>query len=128
MNQRELNERIAMLEHKRDRQWEELSTEFQVFYASINLGNLIKTTITNTSQNPEFKSSILNKLTDLLNSYLSKKVAGENASPTRKAVVAIGQYLITDIVAKKSDSIIALSENVIRQFLSRKNKKGAEDK
>jgi hypothetical protein len=122
MNQSELNERITMLEQKREAQWKDLSTEFQSF----NFEKLIKTTLINTSQSPELKSGVLNKIIDLLNVYLTKKVAGENASPTKKALVAIGQYVITDVVAKKSDTLIALGENVIRQFFSRKNKKGAK--
>ena len=123
MNLRELNERIIKLEEKREAEWKELSAELQTFYESIQPSNLLKSTLASTAKSPALKSTLLTKLTDLVTAYLTKKISGENASPTKKALVNLSEYLITEMVAKKSDDIIALGENLFRYVVARKRKR-----
>ena len=100
-----LNETIALLEYKQDRELMILKEQFQLTYESLKPLNLIKNAFSEMTNSPDIKGNILNNVIGLSTGYLSKRILlGSTHNPIKRILGSVLQFVVANVVTKKTDS------------------------
>jgi len=100
-----LNETIALLEYKQDRELMILKEQFQLTYESLKPVNLIKNAFSEITHSPDIKGNIINNVIGLSTGYLSKRILlGSSHNPIKRILGSVLQFVVANVVTKKSDS------------------------
>jgi hypothetical protein len=111
-NSRDLKEAIAELELKKDAQELILKNQFRETYQAYKPASLLKNTIQEVSESPQFRNNLLNIAIGLGAGYLSKRmVIGKSAGLFKKAAGTALQYGITALVTKKAHDVEEYNKN-----------------
>lgn len=117
----ELKKAILLLEAKQTLEGGMLKEQFKITYESIRPINLIKSTFSELTADPDFKNNLLNTTLSMAVGYLSKKVAiGTTNNPFKQILGTILQMGVTSIVAKNSDGIKSTILNLIQTLFAKK--------
>ncbi len=126
MNPKEaLENRINLLEAKRQQELISLKKEFYAGFESLKPVNLIKDTMKSLVQSPNLKSDILNTTLSLATGYLSRKaVLGNKHTRLNDFFGTLLQIGITSLVSNnipeiKSD-FLSLVKNLVKNFFKKK--------
>lgn len=100
-----LNETIALLEYKQAQELIILKEQFQFTYESLKPINLIKNAFSEMTNSPDIKGNILNNVIGLSTGYLSKRILlGSTHNPIKRILGSVLQFVVANVVTKKSDS------------------------
>ncbi len=115
-----LNEVIRLLEIKRAEEFNLLKEQFHLVQDRLKPINLIKSVFQEITATPAIKHNIVNSTIGLTTGFLAKKVLfGTARNPVSKLFGTLFQFVITNVVAKHSDSIKSTGENLLQRFLKR---------
>jgi hypothetical protein len=123
-NVTELKEAILLLETKQLNEGALLKSQIKITYEKLRFVNLIKNSINELNQTPDFKEKILNATLSLAAGYLSKKVVlgnADNQSPLKKILGTILQLAVTSTVATNTDGIKLVAKNLMNSFFNEKD-------
>lgn len=111
---------IYRLELKQKLELASLKSQLHTTFEQLKPINLLKQTFTEVSESPEIKSQLLNSGIGLLTGYLSKKLMiGNTSNPIKNILGTIVEFIIANVVAKYSESILENSENILQLFLGK---------
>ena len=110
----ELRESILLLEIKQAEEEALLRAQFQLTYESLKPVNLIKNTLDEITDLPDFKGTLLDTSLSLVAGYVSKKlVIGSSHNPFKQMFGSILQMGVTNIVSKNITDIKSLANRII---------------
>ncbi|MFY7888006.1 MAG: hypothetical protein ACOVOW_03810 [Spirosomataceae bacterium] len=111
---------IYRLELKQKLELASLKSQLHTTFEQLKPLNLLKQTFTEVSESPEIKSQLLNSGIGLLTGYLSKKLMiGNTSNPIKNILGTIVEFIIANVVAKYSESILENGENILQLFLGK---------
>ena len=111
---------IYRLELKQKLELASLKSQLHTTFEQLKPLNLLKQTFTEVSESPEIKSQLLNSGIGLLTGYLSKKLMiGNTSNPIKNILGTIVEFIIANLVAKYSESILENGENILQLFLGK---------
>ena len=103
-----LNEAITLLENRQAEELFVLKQQFNSTYDSLKPLNLIKSAFTEITSSPDIKNNLVNSAIGLTTGYLTKKVLlGFTPNPIRRILGSLLQFVVANVVSKKSDSYIS---------------------
>jgi hypothetical protein len=99
---------ILMLEKRREMYFDELKTHLEFSYKSLQPVNLVKTGIRELVGSPEVKQGIFSNLVGLVGGFITKKIIiGPAQGVIRNSIGTIMQIIMTNLVSRKTASIVA---------------------
>lgn len=117
-----LNERIRLLQMKKDRELIVLKEQAHLAYESLRPINLIKNMFHEVASTPDLKNGIVSNVIGLATGFLSRKVLiGGSHNPIKRIVGALLQFGIANVVSKHADTIKAAGENIFKRILKPRN-------
>lgn len=122
-NTKELNVAILMLTNQQNLEEISLKKEFKSSYESLKPINILKNTIKELVEAPDFKEDLFNTSISIASGYISKKIAvGDSKNPFKQLLGSALQMGITSIVSKNADSIKSKSIDLLSMLFDKKNK------
>ncbi|WP_264563933.1 hypothetical protein [Flavobacterium sp. N3904] len=116
-----LNELIILQEQKYDTELELLREQFQVAYESLKPINLIKNVFHDVTASPEIQNDLASNVIGLGTGFLSKKLLVDGShSPIKRIIGTVAQFAIANLVAKHSDTIKTIGNNLLKHFLNKR--------
>ncbi|MFM2049230.1 MAG: hypothetical protein RI955_1778 [Bacteroidota bacterium] len=117
----DLKAAIQQLEYQQTKEWNELKEEALASYENLQPLNVLKNSLQKAAALPNLKSDLINASMGLAAGYLSKSLlVGDSTSPIKKAVGALLQFGIANVVSKNSETIKLVVENLINKMSSEK--------
>lgn len=111
---------IYRLKLKQKLELASLKSQLHTTFEQLKPINLLKQTFSEVSESPEMKSQLLNSGIGLLTGYLSKKLMiGNTSNPIKNILGTIVEFIIANVVAKYSESILENGENILQLFLGK---------
>ena len=82
--------------------------------------NLIKNTLNELTQSPEFKDNLIDSALGIATGFISKKiVVGNTHNPLKQMMGVIIQLAITNLVTKNADGIKSSISKLINKFTNK---------
>ncbi|MBF03612.1 MAG: hypothetical protein CMP76_09980 [Flavobacterium sp.] len=101
-----LDEKIRLLEIKRNHDFEILRNQFNETLDSLKPVNIVKETIADFKKSKEIKSSLLETTLGIAGGYLTRKMMiGKSAGTLKKITATIVQYLVSNFITNKAEQI-----------------------
>lgn len=120
-NTKELNVAIIMLTNQQHLEELSLKKEFISSYESLKPINILKNTVKEFVEAPDFKEDILKTSISIASGYLTKKITvGDSKNPLKQLLGSFLQMGVTSIVSKNADSIKSKSIDLLSILLDRK--------
>lgn len=102
----ELETKIAFLELKQERDFDDLKNQYYSTIESIKPLNLIKSATQEFIKSPNLKSNLINGAIGLGANYLSKNVLNENSpNPIKRMLGKVLKFAVKNIIGNKSKKI-----------------------
>jgi len=121
----DLKSAIKQLEHRQANEYHLLKEEFTATYESLKPINFIKKAFENITTSPDIKDNLLGAAIGSSAGYLIKTLfVGASAGPIKQIFGAVFQFVISNVIAQKSESISKLTETILAFF---NKKKGNDD-
>lgn len=121
-NSEDLGRAIQSLENEHHQKLVLLKKQFYITYESLKPVNLLVSTITDISSSPNLLNNVVATVTGLATGYLSKKVfIGTSGNVIKKAIGAVLQYGITNIIAKHPETVRAIGQFFLQRVFRKKN-------
>jgi hypothetical protein len=116
-----LKNAIQLLEVEKAINEQLLKEQFYVAIESIKPFNILKSTFKEISSSSSFIDNVLGTTMGLATGYFTKKIfVGLSGNLIRKALGAIMQLGVTNVVAQHPDTIISFGRSVIQHFFRKK--------
>lgn len=127
-SQQLLAEEIALLKIKQLAQLNIIKAQFHSTYESLKPINYLKSLLSDVIKSPDFKKDILQTVLGLVSGYLTKKIViGDNASPLKKVLGIVLQFISTRFVANKSENVVDTSMDFVTNFFASKKTPDLDD-
>lgn len=125
MNQSELiKSEISFLKNKQREGLVSLKNQFHSTFENLKPINLLKETLVEIDEQPDFKSNLLNSAVGLSTGYLSKiLIIGNSSNPFKKILGGVVEFAVRNVVIKNSEKIISTIETFFHLISSSKNDK-----
>lgn len=107
MNQTDaLNETIALLEYRQEKELTILKEQFELTYDSLKPLNIIKKAFDQMTTSPDLKGNLLSNVIGMATGYITKKVIVRSShNPFKRILGNVLQFVITNIVSKRTDPL-----------------------
>ncbi|MFM2224036.1 MAG: hypothetical protein RJA07_238 [Bacteroidota bacterium] len=113
----DLKAAIQQLEYQQTKEWYELKSEALASYENLQPLNVLKNSLQKAVALPNLKTDLINASMGLAAGYLSKALlVGDSKSPIKKALGALLQFGIANVVSKNSETIKSFAENVFNKM------------
>lgn len=100
-----LKENIAVLKFKQEEDLAILKWQLETTFDSLKPQNLLKSAIMSMTSVTGLKNNLVSNAIGLTTGYLSKKIIlGDSHNPVKKILGSILQFIITNVVAKKTNT------------------------
>jgi hypothetical protein len=107
-NTETLSLKILMLENRRELSFEELKINLQASYNSLKPLNLVKSGFREIVGSPEIKQGLFSNLVGLAGGFITKKmIIGTATGIIRNSIGSVFQIIMTNLVSRKTASIVA---------------------
>jgi hypothetical protein len=118
-----LNEKIRLLQMKRERELNELKEHAHLAVESLKPKNLLKSTYHKIVSSPEIKSDIVNNAIAIATGFLAKKMLmGSSKNPVKRMLGRALQFGIAAVVSKNSDAIRVAGEKLLLRIFNHNKK------
>jgi hypothetical protein len=115
-----LKENILLLEIEQEKNRLLLKEEFKQTFELFRPVNLIKNTLNELTQSPEFKDNLIDSALGIATGFISKKIAvGNTHNPLKQMIGVIIQLAITNLVTKNADGIKSSLSKLINKFTNK---------
>ena len=99
---------ILMVEKRREMYFDELKTNLEYSYKSLQPVNLVKSGIRDLVGSPEVKQGLFSGLIGLAGGFITKKlIIGPAQGMIRNSIGTIMQIIMTNLVSRKTASLVA---------------------
>lgn len=100
-----LDDAILLLESKREKDFDDLKTQFYKTTESFKPINIFNQTVKDFRDLPEVKTNLLETILSISGGYFSKKIlVGKSNSLVKKIFGYVLQYAVTNFISKKVSS------------------------
>lgn len=120
--QSELQEAIFQLEIKQADEGALLKEQIKFTFENLRPVNLIKSTLSELTSEPQLKGELLNATISLAAGFLTKKiVVGATENPLKQVLGTLLQIIVTGIAARNTDGIKSMAQHLINTILTKKD-------
>jgi hypothetical protein len=120
----ELQERILLLESRRDVEWLELKQQFLSTYESLKPINMLRDTIKEMASSSQLKTTLVNSAISYGAGILAAKlVPGKTSNPFKKILGLCVELFVTNKVSENIDAIKSVGSRILGKMNSSQSEK-----
>ncbi len=117
-----LNEAIASLEIKKQKELVDLKEQFQLTYETLKPINILKSAFSQITSSPETKKTVSSTAIGMASGFLARKVLFRPTwNPIKKIAGMLLQAVVSNYAAKNSDKIKSSGQKLLHLVAHKKN-------